>query len=112
MAHALAAHLRQRNLDATLLADNSTELHPLVLAAKALVVLDRSKDARAEQPVALRLERAVIDGFGLLDLAVRPGADLLRARHLDLDLVESHCLAGLAEDLHQFVHAYVTLCTS
>ncbi len=109
MAHALAPHLRQRDLDAALLADDAAELHPLVLAAQALVVLDRPEDARAEQPVALRLEGAVVDGLRLLDLAVRPGADLLRTRHLDLDLIESHCLAGLAEDLHQFVHAILTL---
>src|ERR1700742_5125553 len=109
MAHALAAHLGQRDLDAALFADDAAELHPLVLAAQALVVLDRAKDARAEQAVALGLERAIVDGLRLLDLAVRPGADLLRARHLDLDLIESHCLAGLAEDLHKFIHAFVAL---
>ena len=109
VAHPLAAHFRQRDLDAALLADDAAELHPLVLAAQALVVLDRAKDAGAEQAVALRLEGAVVDGFGLLDLAERPGADLLRAGDLDLDLVECHCLAGLAEDFHQLVHAFDTL---
>src|SRR5690606_1477687 len=44
--------------------------------------------ARAEETVTLRLERAVVDGLGLLDLAERPGADLLRARDRDLDLIE------------------------
>ncbi len=109
MPHALAPHLGERDLDAALLADDAAELHPLVLAAQALVVLDRPEDAGAEQAVALRLEGAVIDGLRLLDLAVRPAPDLLRARHLDLDLIESHCLAGLAEDLHEFVHAFDTL---
>jgi hypothetical protein len=109
VAHALAAHLGQGDLDAALLADDATELHPLVFAAQALVVLDRAEDARAEQTVALRLEGAVVDGFRLFDLAVRPAADLFRAGHLDLDLIESHCLAGLAEDFHQFVHAFFTL---
>ena len=107
MAHALAAHFCERDLDAAFFADDAAELHALVLAAQALVVLDRAEDAGAEQAVALRLEGAVVDGFRLLDLAVRPGADLLRAGDLDLDLVESHCLAGLAEDLHQFVHAFM-----
>jgi hypothetical protein len=50
-------------------------LHALVLAAVALVVLDRPEDLRAEQAVALRLEGAVVDRLGLLDLAVRPLAD-------------------------------------
>jgi hypothetical protein len=45
-------------------------LHALVLAAQALVVLDRPEDARAEQAVPLRLEGAVVDRLGLLDLAV------------------------------------------
>ena len=88
MAHALAADARQRHLDAALLADDALVLHALVLAAQALVVLDRAEDARAEQAVALRLEGAVVDGLRLLDLAVRPRQDLLRARDRDPDLVE------------------------
>src|SRR5690606_41442994 len=75
VAHAFAADLRQRHLDAALLADDAAILHPLVLAAQALIVLDRTEDARAEQAVALGLERPVVDGFRLLDLAIRPGAD-------------------------------------
>ena len=70
--------LRLDDLDAALLADDAAVLHALVLAAVALVVLHRAEDLRAEQAVALRLERAVVDGLGLLDLAVRPLADLLR----------------------------------
>ena len=72
MAHALAAHLGQRDFDAAFFADDAAELHPLVFAAEAFVVLDRTKNARAEQAVAFRLERTIIDGFRLLDLAVRP----------------------------------------
>ena len=80
MAHALAADLGDGHLDAALLADDALVLHALVLAAQALIVLDRTEDARAEQAVALGLERAVVDRLGLLDLAERPGADALRAR--------------------------------
>src|SRR5256885_13344962 len=88
VAHALAAHARQRHLDAALLADDALVLHALVLAAQALVVLDRPEDTRAEQPVALGLEGAVVDRLRLLDLAVRPRENLLRARDRDADLVE------------------------
>jgi hypothetical protein len=88
MAHAVAAHLRQGHLDTALLADDALVLHPLVLAAQALVVLDRTEDAGAEQPVTLGLERAVVDGLGLLDLAERPGQDFFRAGDRDLDLIE------------------------
>ena len=79
MAHAVAPDARERDLDAALLADDALVLHALVLAAQALVILDRPEDARAEQAVALGLEGPVVDGLGLLDLAVRPGEDLLRA---------------------------------
>ena len=80
MAHALAAHLGQRHLDPAFFADDAFVLHPLVLAAQALVILDRSKDAGAEQSVALRLECAVVDRFRLLDLAERPRQDLCPAK--------------------------------
>src|SRR6185437_567316 len=53
MAHAVAAHLGQGDLDAAFLADDAAVLHALVLAAQALVILDRAKDAGAEQPVPL-----------------------------------------------------------
>src|SRR5579875_1267898 len=104
MAHALAPHLRERDLDAAFLADNAAILHAFVFAAQALVVLDRPEDARAEQAVALGLEGAVVDGFGLLDLAERPGADALGARDRDANLIEALGRRDLAEDVHQLVH--------
>jgi len=52
-----------------LLADDPLVLHALVLAAQALVVLDRTKDARAEQSIAFGLERAVVDRLRLLYFA-------------------------------------------
>ena len=88
VAHALAAHLGQRHFDAALLADHAAVLQALVLAAQALVVLDRPEDLGAEQAVALRLERAVVDGLRLLHFAVGPRADLLGRREPDLDRVE------------------------
>ena len=84
---------------AALLADHAAVLQPLVLAAQALVVLDRPEDLRAEQAVALRLERAVVDRLGLLDLAVRPAADLLRRREPDADRVEFLFLRYLLEEI-------------
>ena len=72
MAHALATNLGQGDLDAAFLADDAAILHPLVLAAQALVVLDRTENPGAEQPVPLRLEGAVVDGFRLPDLAIGP----------------------------------------
>ena len=104
VAHALAAHLGERHLDAALLADQALVLHALVLAAQALVVLDRPEDARAEQPVALRLERAVVDRLGLLDLAKRPRQDVVRAGDRDADLVEGRKRRLRLEEVGDLVH--------
>src|SRR4051794_5366249 len=103
MAHALAPDARQGHLDRALLADDALVLHPLVLAAQALVILDRPEDARAEQAVALGLEGTVVDGLGLLDLAVGPRQDLFRARDRDADLVEDLSRHLRAEKIHQFL---------
>src|SRR6201989_1213964 len=112
MAHALAPYARERDLDRALLADDALVLHALVLAAQALVILDRPEDARAEQAVALRLEGTVVDGLRLFDLAVGPGQNLFRARDRNLDLVE-HLRRNLrAEKIHDFlVHRLLRLPT-
>src|SRR6202008_1603494 len=88
VAHALAPHAAERDFDRALLADDALVLHALVLAAQALVILDRPEDSGAEQAVALGLEGAVVDGLRLFDLAVRPRQNLLRARDADPDLVK------------------------
>src|SRR5688572_15545508 len=88
VAEALAPHLGLRDLDAALVADHAAVLHALVLAAQALPVGDRPEDLGAEQAVAFRLERAVVDRLGLGDLAERPRHDLLRRSQRDPDRIE------------------------
>ncbi|MNC88331.1 hypothetical protein D3C83_41330 [compost metagenome] len=100
----LAADLRVDDLDAALLADDAAVLHALVLAAEALVVLDRPEDLGAEEPVPLRLEGAVVDRLGLLHLAVGPRADLLGRSEPDLDRVELLVLLDLLEELKKRFH--------
>src|SRR5262249_49348965 len=85
------------------LADDALVLHALVLAAQALVVLDRPEDAGAEQAVAFRLERAVVDRLRLFDLAVGPRQNLVRARDRDPDLVEDLRRDLRAEKIHYFL---------
>ncbi len=104
MAHPLAPHLGQGDLDAAFLANDAAEFHPFVFAAKTLIVLDRPEDAGAEEPVPLWLEGAVIDGLGLLDLAKGPALDLLRRGDVDPDPIKRLCLADLSKNPHQFVH--------
>src|SRR5439155_10312593 len=88
VAHALAANLGARHLDAAALTDDSLVANALVLAAVALPVLRRAEDALAEQPVLLGLERAVVDRLRLRHLAGGPASDLLGRSEADLDCVE------------------------
>src|SRR5205823_8519663 len=80
VAHALAAHLGPRHLDAALVADDALVAVALVLSAVALPVPGGAEDALAEKTVALRAERAVVDRLRLRDLAVRPRHDRFRRR--------------------------------
>ena len=75
MAHAFATHFRLRDLDAALFANDAAVLQALVLTAQALVILYRSENLRAEQTIAFRLERAVVDRLRLLHFTERPRAD-------------------------------------
>src|SRR5439155_9213033 len=72
VAHALAPHLRARDLDAAPLADDALEADALVLAAVALPVARRSEDALTEEPILFGLQRPVVDRLRLLDLSVGP----------------------------------------
>src|SRR5699024_2435759 len=89
VAHPLAADLGLGHLDAAALADLALVADALVFAAVALPVLGGSKDALAEQAVPLGLQGAVIDGLGLLHLAVAPFADLVGRGKTDLDRIEN-----------------------
>ena len=88
VAHALTADLSAGNFDTALIADLALIADALILAAVAFPVLGRSKNALAEQAVALRLQGAVVDGFRFLDLAIAPGTDLVGRSKADLDRIE------------------------
>src|SRR6185436_7282284 len=74
----LATHFRLRHFDAAFVADHTTVLHALVLAAETLPIRHRTENARAEQPITLGFERAIVDRFRFGYFAVRPLADLFR----------------------------------
>src|SRR5208337_2798877 len=108
VAHALAPDLGLNDFDAALFADHAAMTHALVLAAVALVVLGRAEDFGAEQPVALGLEGPVVDGFGLLDLAVRPRADHFGRGDGNPDRVERQWILGLLENAEEIFHLFIT----
>ena len=98
VAHTLTADLGTGDLHAAAVADLALVADLLVLAAVALPVLGGAENALAEQAVPLGLQGAVVDGLGLLDLAIRPGEDLLRGGHADLDGVKGNVIAGIVID--------------
>src|SRR4029077_17319541 len=83
VAHALAADAGVRDLDAAAVADHALVLHAAVLAAGALPVPLPAADPLAEPAGLLRPVGAVVDRLGLLDLAERPAADVVRAGQAD-----------------------------
>ena len=94
MSHALATHLASRDLNATLFTHHALVLLPLVLSAQALEILDRSKDLRAEQTVALRFQRSIVNRLRFLDLAVRPTSNHLGDAKLICSILKSSSLCG------------------
>ncbi len=61
----LATNLCLRHFHAAFVADHAAMLHAFVFAAETFPISHRTKDARAEKPVTLRLERAVVDRLRL-----------------------------------------------
>ncbi len=102
--HALAAHFGERDFNAALFADHATMLQPLVLAAQALVVLDRPENLGAKKSVTLGLERAVVDGLRFFDFTERPRTDLVGRRDADLDGIELLFLLDLLEQIEKCLH--------
>ena len=99
MTHALTAYLGLGNFNTAALTDLALIANLLVASAVALPVLLRSKDALTEQAVALRLQCSIVDGFRLLDLAVRPFADELRRSKADFDCIKrivSHAYSSVS----------------
>jgi hypothetical protein len=88
VTHALPAHLRPGDFNPAAFADDALEPDALVLTAIALPVLGRAEDLFAEEAVLFGLEGAVVDRFGLLDLAVRPVTNLIALRQADPQLVK------------------------
>jgi len=83
VTHALAADAAVRDLHAAAIADHALVLHTAVLAAGAFPVFFGAEDALAEQAVFFGAVGAVVDRLGLLDLAERPAADVVRAGEAD-----------------------------
>ena len=72
VAHAFAAHFGQGHFYATFFTGYAFKFQAFVFTAQTFIVFDRAKDFGAEQTVALRFERTVVDGFRFFNFAIRP----------------------------------------
>ena len=70
MSGTLTTHLLLCYLYTTTVADNAFIADTLVLTAGTLEILRRTEDALAEETVALRLVRTVVDGLRLGNLTI------------------------------------------
>ena len=98
--HTLSAHLGVGDFNTAFLANHALMFQALVLAALTFVVLDRTEQFRAKQPVTLRFKRPVIDGFRFSHLTVRPAANFFRRCQPDSDFIK---ILELACPLHQVI---------
>jgi hypothetical protein len=102
VAHPLAANLGLNHLDAAFLAHHAPVLHPFVFAAVAFIIFDRAEYSGAEKPVALGLERAIIDCLRFLDLSIRPFPDSFGRRNHNFDRVEVQRIFWLSKQRVKF----------
>ena len=78
MSQALTAHLGLGYFHTAFIADHAAVLHAFVFSAETLPIRHRTKNAGAEETVALGLEGAVVDCFWFGHLTMRPLPDLFR----------------------------------
>ena len=78
VAHSLTTDFSQRDLNTTLLTNDTAVLKALVLTTQALIVFNRTKNFGAEKTVTLGLKRTIINGLWLFDFAVGPRTNHLR----------------------------------
>ena len=89
VSHSFAAHAACRYFDTATVANLILKADAFVLAASALVVAHRTENSLTEQTAGFGLERAVVDCFGVLDLAVRPRTNRIGRRKTNRNGVET-----------------------
>ncbi len=97
MGHTLTAHLGLYDLNAALLAHNAPVFHALVLTAQAFIILYRTENLGAEEALALRLERTVVDCLRLFHLSVGTFHYVLRRRDGNTYGLEAQGIFGLGK---------------
>ena len=86
--HAAAAHFAYGHFHTAFFTYYAFVSHLFVFAAQTLIVFNRSKNLGTKEPVALGLERTVVDGFRLFDFPVGPAENLFWTCQLELDSLD------------------------
>src|SRR5690606_29252756 len=82
-------------------ANHALVLHAAILAAGAFPVLFRTKDALAEQTIALGAIGTIVDRFGLFHFAERPASNIVRPRQADFhSRIVVNAIVGRFADAH------------
>ena len=105
VAGALAANLKVGHFDAAAVANDALVADGLEFSAIAFPFLGGAENALAEKAVALRTQSAVVDCFRLLDFAVRPSADCVRAGQFYFNTVKIFDIAHYSFSLSKPLEA-------
>lgn len=77
MPRPLSSDLTRRDLDSTLLTDDSFESYSLVFSTGTLIVLPRAEDLLTEESSSLRSLSPIVDRLRDEYLSVREGSDII-----------------------------------
>lgn len=83
MAETFTPNRRSGDLDTAFVTNDALIANVLVFAAITLPVPSGTENSFTEQPVLFRTQSAIVDGLRFGNLAIRPGANLLRGRQAD-----------------------------
>ena len=78
MSHTFTAHFLFSNFHTTTVADDTFITDTLVFTAMTFIILDRTKNALAEQAITFGFVRTVINGFRLQNFTTRILKDFFR----------------------------------
>ena len=89
MSHAFASDFGFGDFDTAAVTDGAFKTNTLIFTAVTFPIASGAEDAFAKEAVAFGLESAIVNGFGLLDFAVRPAANNIGRSKRDTHRVEN-----------------------
>ena len=100
VAHAFTTNLGLGDLNSTALTNDALVADTLVLTTLALPVTGRAEDTLTEKAVLFWLQGAVVNGLRLLNLALRPTANVVGGGQSNTKLVEEIYVEHVTSPFH------------